>query len=98
MYDLQLLHGLCDRIQREKDPEKLKRICAVLRAILQEKGAETNLRLKLLQKRCYRISPDLIPETNLADLPKMDIDAVRPASNAEARPGTQGFRKAQRAS
>jgi hypothetical protein len=98
MYDLQLLHGLCDRIQREKDPEKLKRICAVLRAILQEKGAETNLRLKLLQKRCYRISPDLIPETNLGDLPRMDLDAVRPVSDAKTRPGTKGAGKGQRAS
>jgi hypothetical protein len=83
MYDLRLLHGLCDRIRRERDPEKLKRLCAVLRTILLEKGAETTLRLKLLQNKCYRMSRGFIPEANRGNLPKMDLGAVRPINVAE---------------
>ena len=79
MYDLRIIHELCERIAAERDPKKIKKICDVLRTVILEKDAETALRLKLLQNKYKRIQRDSLSDSGpVRDLPKIDLTAVRP--------------------
>ena len=56
MYDLRLLHKLCDSVAGESDPKKVTALCRVLRLLIAENNAETALRLKLVQNKLERIA------------------------------------------
>jgi hypothetical protein len=80
VYDLRLVHQLCDRITTETEPRRIKAICDVLRSVMRVNDAELALRLKLLQRRYERIALQTIRKVEkLPDLPGMDLAAVRPS-------------------